>query len=408
METDRINRNSIIIAKKNDRYIVVNNNDYDNITYHDLCKIIDSDGKHYTRWIPLGIVMKNADWEIINENYLDIVKQQPKTAIDGLLGFAVGDALGVPVEFLDRETVKRINIKEMTGCDSPNRIMSTWGMSIPAGAWSDDTSMLIAGMDSLVQKKGNIDFEDIMKKYLSWWDDDKYTSTNEAFGLGECVEKAFKNYRSGKTALESGGLLFSDNGNGSLMRIFPFSMICIEKGLSEKETIELISNASRITHGHEISRMGCYIYTEFLRKIIETKNPVMAHTYISSIDYLKYFSRETVLAYKKLLNPLFTKIKEEEIKSSGYVVDTLESAIYSIINGTNYESTVLKAINLGNDTDTIGGVTGSIAGMLYGKESIPERWLIKLKRKDYLEELALNFDQTLKSETKNKETIINK
>lgn len=397
MKNDIIDDNFRVIAKKSNHYLVINKTEDESISYFDLCKIVNHKGKQFTRWIPLGVVMREKDWELINKKYSDVVEQRKRTTVDGLLGFAVGDALGVPVEFLDREMVKRLQIKDMRGCDQSNRIMSTWGMTIPSGAWSDDTSMLIAGMDSLVKTHAEVDYDDVMKKYLSWWDNDEYTSTDEAFGLGECVEKAFKNYRGGKAALESGGELLTDNGNGSLMRILPFAMICIELNLTEEETQEYISNASRLTHAHSISRLGCFIYTEYLRKIIETSSPMMALSYIRSIEYSKYFDRETILAYKKLLHPSFSRIKEEDIKSTGYVVDTLEAVIYSVTNGTNYEDTVLKAINLGEDTDTIGGITGSIAGMLYGKEAIPNNWLEKLKRKEYLEELAMSFDKELKT-----------
>ena len=114
---------------------------------------------------------------------------------------------------------------------------------------------------------------------------------------------------------------------------------------------------------------------------------------ILKIDYYKYFSLEAVSAYQKILNPDFLHIKDTEIsEDNGYVVATLESVLYSILTTDNYESAVLKAVNMGYDTDTIGGITGSIAGVLYGYETIPTRWLEKLRKKSELEKLAENFD----------------
>ena len=209
------------------------------------------------------------------------------------------------------------------------------------------------------------------------------------------VAKALENYLHGVPALDAGADKVEENGNGSLMRIFPFALYCIENDLSEAETCKYISDASRITHAHEISRMSCFIYTEFLRNLIETKNPEMAYGITAGIRYLDYFNSDTVSAHGQLLRPSFAKITDDKIKASGYVVDTLESVIYSIIHSNSYEEAVLTAINMGYDTDTVAGITGSIAGMLYGKDDIPERWLDKLRKKDYLESLALKFEKTL-------------
>ena len=396
--------NARVIAKSNDLYVIVNNQTDKISDFFALGKVIDKTGKEYTSWIPLGTIFRDETWEEIDIPYTEFITTKKPTAVDGLLGSAIGDALGVPVEFLSRQKVRKIGLKDMLGSDTYRNFHSRWGRIIPSGAWSDDTSMLIASMDSLADNKAQANYDDLMNRYLNWWERGDYASLKTPFGLGSCVAQALNNYIRGASALESGAKGFRNNGNGSLMRIFPFSMYCIENNLSEEETCEYISNASKITHAHEISQMSCFIYTEFLRSIIETKNPEMAFMHIREIDYLKYFDREIVLAFSQLLNPAFINITDDQIKSSGYVIDTLESVIYSVLNGTNYEDTVLKAINLGYDTDTIGGITGSIAGMLYGMESIPKRWLDKVKRKDYLIQLATKFDKVLKENKVPKKT----
>ena len=102
-----------------------------------------------------------------------------------------------------------------------------------------------------------------------------------------------------------------------------------------------------------------------------------------------------------MLNPEFVNLNVSQIKSSGYVVDTLEASIWCILNTTSYEEAVLKAINLGEDTDTIGAITGSLAGIIYGSERIPQRWTSKLKNKEYLTNLIDNYTETLSNKIQN-------
>lgn len=166
------------------------------------------------------------------------------------------------------------------------------------------------------------------------------------------------------------------------MRILPFSLYAVKTDMSEKETVNFIGKASSLTHAHDISKMGCFIYTEFLRTIVHTGDKMIAFKNILKIDYSKYFSDEAVKAHKKILTPDFLNIRDTEIsEENGYIVATLESVLYSILNTENYEKAVLTAINMGYDTDTVAGITGSLAGILYGYESIPERWLNVLRKK---------------------------
>jgi len=308
---------------------------------------------------------------------------------DALIGLAVGDAFGVPLEFFTRKKVREADLKDM---------IRTWlGIFIPAGAWSDDTSMTIAEMDSIIQNNGKIDYEDIMNNFIEWWYHGKYTSFGKAFGLGGIVGESLERFQSGYPALECGGTDIMDNGNGSLMRIMPFSLFAIKMQMTEQETADFIGKASSVTHAHDISKMGCFIYTEFLRNLSVSFNAKISYQQILKIDYHKYFSTEAINAYQKILNPDFLNISDAEISEhNGYIVATLESVLYSILTTSDYESALLKAISMGYDTDTIGGITGSIAGILYGYETIPARWLDELQKKSELEILAEKFDLLLK------------
>ncbi len=409
VKIEKFDKNSRVIGKLGYMYIITN---HDTATLHDsfeLAAIVDENGRYYTESVPINYLLRDeeAKWEEIDGKYEEYIKlQSPNLTKDTLIGFATGDALGVPVEFLSREDVRKIKPKEMLGCDIKPILPSRWGVMIPSGSWSDDTSMLIAAMDSIRANKGIINYESIMNNFLKWWEEGEYCSLDMSFGLGRTVGDAFERYKNGVAPLECGGKDEHDNGNGSLMRILPFSLYCIETEMNEKDTAALISEASSITHGHDISKMSCFIYTEFLRIITITKNPLIAYNYILNINYEEYFSKEAIAAHKKILDKTILYGTEEDIsEKNGYVVATLESVLFSILESENYEEALLNALSFGYDTDTIGGITGSIAGALYGYEDIPKRWLNKLKKREQLEKLALDYEDTLSKVEKRSETF---
>ncbi len=406
---EKFDKNSRIIASSGDYYIVTNHPTASLNDPFELGAIIDANGKYLSESLPIIYLTKDdeIEWEEIEGKYEDYIKPQSTNLTkDTLIGFATGDALGVPVEFLSRKEVRKINLTEMVGCDSRLKFTSRWGSMIPSGSWSDDTSMLIAAMDTIKNDNGNIDYDHIMNSFLEWWEQGKYCSLNMPFGLGGIVNDSLTRYKQGVAPLECGGRGERDNGNGALMRILPFSLYCIETELNEKDTAALISEASSITHGHDISKMSCFIYTEFLRIITITKNPLIAYNYILNINYEEYFSREAIEAHKKILDKTVLYGTDADIsEKNGYVVASLESALFSILESDDYEEALLNSISFGYDTDTIAGITGSIAGALYGYEDIPQRWLNKLRKKDQLEQLADEYENTLSKIEKKSDTF---
>lgn len=247
-----------------------------------------------------------------------------------IYGFAIGDALGVPYEFKERHTY---NCTDMIG-------HGTWNQE--AGTWSDDTSLTLATAKS-IKDMGFIDLKDIRKNFEAWLYEDKFTANGEVFDVGGTT----------RGAIELGHGLdgFHDNGNGSIMRILPLAFT--------DASDEDIVNVSAITHAHEISKNACIEYIHIARKLINGKK------YID--DSIKY-------------------VDESEIKSGGFVLDTLKASLWCILNTDNYKDAVLKAVNLGSDTDTTAAVTGGLAGIIYGIEAIPKKWLEKLKNKELIEE----------------------
>ena len=295
------------------------------------------------------------------------------------IGHAVADALGVPVEFRSRETLDENPVTEMLGFGTHR---------VPKGAWSDDTSMALASLDSLA--RGVFDFDDVMRKFGEWYFEDKYTPTGEVFDAGGTCIYAIHRYNNKNISIdECGSSGEGTNGNGSLMRIYPFVVVCALADLSEKLWEPIIEKASALTHAHERSKLGCKIYARILMSLLfdpsETslKNALTAASekYATSLEYCHY---------QRIFSPDFKKLTRETIKSTGYVVDTLEAALWCLMTTNDYKSCVLKAANLGDDTDTVAAVAGSLAGALYGYDGIPDEWRNALLKRDYIEELCLS------------------
>lgn len=299
----------------------------------------------------------------------------------GILGFVVGDALGVPVEFLNRNVLQKHRLVDMIGYGSHHQ---------PEGTWSDDSSMMIATMDSIIDNN-EVNFDDMMQKFCEWYVKAKYTATNEVFDIGIGTSKALMTYMNGINAIECGEVGIRNNGNGSLMRILPISIYSYCLNLTEEEEVDLINNCSALTHGHEISKLGCVIYTDYIKNILNGNNKVDALKMLSLKQYEKYYSGETIQYYKSILNGDIMSFNREQIKSTGFIVDSLEAAIWCTLKNNNYEDAVITAVNLGEDTDTIGAITGSMNGIIYGQDSIPSKWVNKLQRKEYIENIINQF-----------------
>ena len=294
-----------------------------------------------------------------------------------VFGHAVGDALGVPVEFSFRDELKEDPVTDMRGYGC---------YSMPAGSWSDDTSMSIAALDSLAD--GRLDFESIMSNFCDWYRSGKYTPTGKMFDVGGTCSRAIENYflRS-LPANECGISQMSSNGNGSLMRIYPFVLFCILNKLSDGECDDVIAKASSLTHAHKISVLACKIYARVLTALtdLQSKESVIQALNETKIRY----SDDPYLGiFERLFDSKFKALPESAIKSSGYTVDTLEAALWCLLTTDSYKECVLKAVNLGEDTDTVAAVAGSLAGAMYGYSEIPKEWLDTLIKKEYISEMC--------------------
>ena len=179
------------------------------------------------------------------------------------------------------------------------------------------------------------------------------------------------------------------------MRILPICLCVSKLNIDEAKKVEIINNVSALTHGHEISKMGCYIYYKYVESLLKGADKVTAYNEICKVDYSKYYSPETLEVYKRILNGGLQNIPIDKISSSGYVVSTLEAALWTILNTKDYKQAIIRSVNLGDDTDTVGAITGSLAGMIYGYKSIPKEWVDTLPKRDYLDSLINEYNEKI-------------
>ncbi len=305
----------------------------------------------------------------------------------GILGLVVGDALGVPVEFTSRAEREVDPVTGMRAYGTHNQ---------PAGTWSDDSSMVFATLDSINQR-GGIDYQDIMEKFSEWCHYGEYTPFHEVFDIGITVSRAIIRYGQGIAPVEAGGDREFDNGNGSLMRILPVCLHLYNRQkvicTSENESIYTIHNVSALTHAHFRSQMACGFYYFMVKAVLGQEGKLISRLQSGIDDAYSYYrqdfqNRMELENFTKLADlKEFCKMPEGEIKSSGYVIDTLEAAIWCLITTESFPEAVLKAVNLGDDTDTVGAVTGGLAGLYYGYDAIPTDWIQALQKLDWIEEL---------------------
>jgi ADP-ribosylglycohydrolase len=305
---------------------------------------------------------------------------------DALLGVAVGDAVGVPVEFRHREELERSPITGMTGFGTHHQ---------PPGTWSDDSSMTFCLAEMLC---GEYDLGNLANRFVNWRSHGYWTPHGSVFDIGIATRAAIGRLETGVSPVLAGGKEESSNGNGSLMRILP--LLFYIGGKSIEQRFERIKEVSSLTHRHIRSIIACFLYLEIALELINGGNMYDAyrHACRNSINFLKTHdpaNEKEDIYFARLLDGNIFKLPEKDIRSSGYVIHTLEASIWCLLNTRNYTGAVLKAANLGDDTDTTAAVTGGLAGLVYGHETIPAEWLEMLARRADIEDLSRRLGDKL-------------
>ena len=278
-----------------------------------------------------------------------------------LLGLAIGDAVGTTVEFIPR------------GRFAPVTDMLGGGpFHLYPGQWTDDTSMALCLGESLIEK--GFDPRDQMDRYVRWMKDGYMSSTGKCFDIGQTVSRSLARYIRSDEPF-SGSTHPNHAGNGSIMRLAPVPLYFFP---DIEQAEHYASESSRTTHGAEECIDACRLFARMICRALAgmTKEEILH-------DDGRYTARIAEIAAGT-----YRDKSEDEIRGSGYVVESLEAALWSFFTTQSFESAILKAVNLGDDADTTAAVCGQIAGAFYGEGSIPEHWLDRLYMRDDIGRMA--------------------
>lgn len=296
---------------------------------------------------------------------------------DALIGLAVGDALGVPVEFESRESLVANPVTDM-------RAYGTY--SQPAGTWSDDSSLAFCLADSLTQ---DFNLADMAQKFVDWSQSRIWTPHGRVFDIGITTREAMEVLEDiliggDHDALEH--LRYEademSNGNGSLMRILP--LLFYLKQHPVEEWFEITWKVSALTHGHIRAAIACWYYLRFAWHLWQSGDKRNAYLEVRT-EARELFRKKNIAfseqrIFDRVVEHSISFLPASEISSSGYVMHSLEAAMWCVLRYNTYEETVLAAVNLGHDTDTTAAIAGGLAGILYGFDAIPSKWVNQLTR----------------------------
>lgn len=337
---------------------------------------------------------EELNFKKLEKEFKPVFNKNMKKISNGLIGHAVGDALGVPHESRWRDKLRRLPVTKMVGFGSHNQ---------PPGTWSDDTSLTLCLAYDILE---GYSLSSLAKRCVSWMLSAEYTAHDQVFDIGNITRNSLHevmatNFNDEKLLKRINAGDEMQNGNGTLMRIYPLLYLYDS---DKQKYFELICEVSSVTHNHIRSAISCFIYLLFCNYLLKDFDKYDAYNRIvKDFDEIKDITRSVYRHieesefshFDKTLNDVH-KLDEDYIRSSAYVMDTLEASFWCFLNSDSYKEAVLKAVNLGRDTDTTAAVTGSIAGLYYGIDSIPSEWIEQTAKSKMILELGEKLDKKYK------------
>jgi ADP-ribosyl-[dinitrogen reductase] hydrolase len=299
---------------------------------------------------------------------MDVVLEPEDRRKGCFYGCAVGDALGLPLEFQERDTHPLVT--EM--------IPATQWKDLAAGSWSDDTSLMLCLAASLVATRGVQDNHNQLSHYNAWWEEGYLSVTGYCFDIGRTTTLALAAFeKHGRTVAKT--TMENHQGNGSLMRIAPIPILF--HALNTAAIIEAAARSSETTHAHPVCKNACSIFSVLCAHAIRGENKDKLLEILNSLQSIYEFDT----SLWPILRGEFMRKARHEIRSGGYVVDSLEAALWAFFKTDGFEEGAILAVNLAHDADTVGAIYGMLAGAAYGYSDIPARWLAALQGRRMLD-----------------------
>ncbi|MEM6912284.1 MAG: ADP-ribosylglycohydrolase family protein [Verrucomicrobiota bacterium] len=306
-----------------------------------------------------------------------------------LWGAVIGDALGVPVEFEPRSKREADPVREMRGFGTHRQ---------PPGTWSDDSSLLLTTVESLLAFK-SLDPRNLGERFVKWAHYGNWSPHGQAFDIGTTTRSAIERIAEGTPAHQAGARDEQSNGNGSLMRIAPIALAFWSE--APQLVIESASLASSLTHRHPRSRAACAWFCLLLRELLTGQASLPQALLDTRMAFLQHAPSELKAEYdhfQRLRDPeALTNLPQDQVQSTGYVLSSLEAALWCALRASDYTEAVLLAVNLGDDTDTTACIAGALAGCLHGIDTIPNRWSKPIARRrdvgQLIERAAATWDR---------------
>jgi ADP-ribosyl-[dinitrogen reductase] hydrolase len=304
--------------------------------------------------------------------------EKHQRAKGALMGFIVGDALGLPFENLSRAEMAARPATTMTGFGTHHQ---------PPGTWSDDSSMMLCIMENEIHHG---DAYSLAESFIRFYKEGYMTPHDQCFDIGATNRKALDRCLEGLPLKASGLNDPGSEDNGSLMRVVPYALL-------RKYYWRKMMSQGCITHRGSKSHISSWLFQEVLQELLSGKIPTDAiYGPLAQFDsrvkqYLREANPKLGEVIGRIRMPEFQSLPESQIRSSNFVVDTLEASIWCLLNSTDYRSAVLTAVNLGEDTDTTAALTGALAGACYGLLDIPAEWINTLIRREEVEMMIDGF-----------------
>ena len=307
-------------------------------------------------------------WESPNLNHLR----------GALVGLTVGDALGATVEFLSAEEITShgYDVGKMTASHVRH---------LPAGAWTDDTSMALCLADSLLEC-GGYDSWDVMAKYLQWQYEGYRSSVGYCFDIGGQVDRALVRFDQKDPVIKKGEPREWSAGNGAIMRLAPV-VIAAANHQTIEQVMRLAQVSARETHYSEEAEAGAELFAAMLYRALRLKDKNEIVDVAQFATYSKYSA-----VYNDILKRVMATSQrhhEKQLRNlGGYIVDALKIAVWGFLNHDDFRDGAVAVIKLGHDTDTNAAIYGQLAGAYYGYDAIPKDWRDKTIREPEIKELA--------------------